>query len=309
MSGFLYKRSYKRRTSMSNLDNLIDVSRKISGTENRYDQLVEPKKPNTTIEAKDMEIPPKPNMDGMGNENFEDFYEDGLDADIYDRGIDILAWYFPYHFNKKLWGIYYKDYGIIKVGKKVTHNMDRRIVTYEGYDVLKCHETFHHIVEIVGSLLEVTTQMEKYVTYNRDVYTKNRYSQQDHPLEEALANAWAYRFVDTEKRSPKLTDKAKLFNWMKRSPSGYNAFDNYITKRDFRRGERKLYSDMLGNGLFGSNLLQLETMRPTALSGLINYSTIPKYLCKTGKVNDQDYNYIFHFLKKHSPNIKPKDIR
>ena len=65
-------------------------------------------------------------------------------------------------------------------------------------DLLLYHEFFHFMVDIAATTVEYTHHFQKpfYVPYHKNVYLKEREEKcHDKPLEEALANAFAFNKV------------------------------------------------------------------------------------------------------------------
>ena len=137
-----------------------------------------------------------------------------------NNGTDALAFYRPFHFfDNESWGIFIKTIGIEYLVRRVflrsqSQSQIRIVVddmdedktptnTLPSVDALRQvafaflfrHEYYHFLTEIAASALEVamgSAGPPYYSRYSRDVYS-NPQKNPDEPLEEALANAYAYR--------------------------------------------------------------------------------------------------------------------
>ena len=151
-----------------------------------------------------------------------------LSAEVEQWGIDALAYYLPFHYYQKGWGIYFSLTGILHVavvlkggdidlGDESLLNLSRQIL----FD----HEAFHFMAEMGCSRSEVVARKPLYRPYFLHPYGA--------PHEEALANAHVYRRA-LKGQSSGL--QAKILNWMKKQGSGYRDFERWLGAGVFGKG-------------------------------------------------------------------------
>jgi plasmid maintenance system killer protein len=145
------------------------------------------------------------------------------------------------------------------------------------------HEFFHYITDIAASTLEIASGLRRayYIEYVKNVYMRPGNS--DEPLEEALANAFAFN------RVPGWQFKRSVRKFMKNQPGGYSAFDRYIRKSDFARGRRELATciwrgQRLQRGERG--VTPLETLFD-CYRGDVSYADVPVHIVPT--ITDSRY--------------------
>jgi hypothetical protein len=120
---------------------------------------------------------------------------------------DALAFYQPFHFSRqKEWGIYMLAGPLLKYCLRLYSDFRIHLATFTLETLLGCvlfevfhHEFFHHLVECAAATMEITsasfgTPKAFYMDYWERKYTREPGlgSHVDEPLEEALANAYAY---------------------------------------------------------------------------------------------------------------------
>jgi len=182
-----------------------------------------------------------------------------LSGMIEGNGTDALAFYQPFHFfDDKSWGIFIKMIGIEYLVRRVflprlstrqcrigitVNDVDEEktapsappstdALRQVAFAFLFCHEYFHFLTEIAASALEVaigSTGPPYYYRYSRDVYSNPQKSPAE-PLEEALANAYAYRGFHALSPLTRLVPGHKknvglaLQRFMKNQPGSYSSF-------------------------------------------------------------------------------------
>lgn len=118
---------------------------------------------------------------------------------------DAIACYRPFHADAARWGIYIDLEGLVDYARALCGALSRHLFVLGSIEaVLSCvlfevfhHEFFHHIVESSATALEIVsagcgTPKPIYRQYFEEAYKKELGEHPHHPLEEALANAYAY---------------------------------------------------------------------------------------------------------------------
>jgi len=170
---------------------------------------------------------------------------------------DTLAWYQPMHFFGNKWGIFITEEGIRKIAVQVARFMPSgtrispflvKALIRAGFTALFLHEQFHHKIESFGIRLHVIEKTSRYLPYKRNVYRKTLGT--DDNLEEALANADAFRMVKTAPYSRCLGKTVgnalqKYLEWhFPFDPPGYRMASHYLTKPRFNRAMNLLQSQV-----------------------------------------------------------------
>lgn len=192
------------------------------------------------------ERPPHPGW--LGNTENEISPLAGLDSQIFDEGelaspvaplpgsasphgVDVLAYYLPYHFyGKKVWGIYLRATGILELAASIKGSVVSRgddDAVRASTRVLFNHEFFHCHTEAAATRAEVVVRDAVYRHYFHDRHAAER--------EEAMANAAAYRLL--EKSFPVFAKAVR--EWMIRQGPGYRRFGDYGASKDFHKGKRQ----------------------------------------------------------------------
>jgi len=202
---------------------------------------------------------------------FDDIYE-RMKEEIRHGGTDALAWYCPFHrFARNSWGIYIPDASVSYLALKVFNDPQTRLpkravadpLSYAwAFRLLFLHEFFHFITEISASAIEFIKGAPCYEDYFAHEYCMP--VDYDEPIEEALANAFAFRGTMKEiafrarkerfDRHPDTRSAKKLSNspaWQKNAigkmkafmshqPSGYSSFPEYLAPDTFSSGAGRL---------------------------------------------------------------------
>ncbi|MEM3342154.1 MAG: hypothetical protein QW728_05630 [Thermoplasmata archaeon] len=207
-----------------------------------------------------------------------------IEEEVARDGIEALAWYRSFHWHPpERWGIYILNWGIFyltqRVFAKAAPSSTGVVVTLDnlqqGFRLLFLHEFFHYITDIAASTLEIGSPRPVrpyYIAYTNKVYKypKNK----DEPLEEALANAYAYN------RIYGYVIRRRIADFMKRQPSGYSAFEKYWRKKDFAYG-RRLLGTYIRDGAYSQNdVLPLEILFDIYRRDLA-FTDVPLYIVNT----------------------------
>jgi mRNA-degrading endonuclease RelE of RelBE toxin-antitoxin system len=231
---------------------------------------------------------------------FPEINSERIAREISREGVEALAWYRSFHWRPcERWGIYILDKGLYFVAERVFGAFDRfRGGPYDTPDLLLeslrllfLHEFFHYITDIAASTLEIASGLRRayYIEYVKNVYMRPGNS--DEPLEEALANAFAFnRVPGWQFQRPGWRFRRSVRQFMKNQPGGYSAFDQYIRKSDFARGRREL-----GTCIFRAQRLQpgvtpLETLFDCYTRD-VSYADVPVYIVPT--ITDSRYRLGF----------------
>jgi hypothetical protein len=174
---------------------------------------------------------------------------ENFDLEIEKEGIDALAWYRSPHWEPaEAWGIYIRESALYSLANEVFASLSfsphrhpgragRSITTLDrvrqAFRLLFLHEWVHFTTDVAAMALELgrPSPTPVYAPYMRQVYLQP--SAFDEPIEEALANAFAYERLPGTKFRPAL----KAF--FRKQPSGYRAFES-VRGADFDLGRRRL---------------------------------------------------------------------
>lgn len=205
-----------------------------------------------------------------------------LEQDARDEGIDALAWYRSFHWEPSdLWGIYIRETAVFSLATTVFSDLkfkrlQGRPVTSldrvrQAFRLLFLHEYFHFVTDVGATLLELGQSRPgpKYSPYVKAVYL--RPTNQAEPLEEALANAYAYE------RLPGTRYRTKLRRFFLSQPAGYKAFQQVLGS-GFVQGRRALAS-AVAQGATGASRVPLEMLIDPD-SAAIGYRDVPVHIVK-----------------------------
>lgn len=144
-------------------------------------------------------------------------------------GLDIVAFYAPYHIYGRNWGIYFYETKIFSFAYIVWQRCGGSFseVLNTIFKFILTHEMFHFKVEL---LFTIDEEVGCGVSYSSHV--KNNSSQE---LEEALATS-----VSLRKRIIP-TIKAELEKICQNLPNGYGKWNTYASPRAFDTGLRRLF--------------------------------------------------------------------
>lgn len=142
-------------------------------------------------------------------------------------GADALAFYAPFHFYRKGWGVFIRMSGVVylaEVLKGATLNQGDEPYLDLAESFLAEHEWHHAATEIACTRVELTARQPLYRRY----FAFPQAAQ----LEEALANAQATTWT-LDKDGPA---KARAEQWMRRQGPGYRDYATFLPSRSFSRG-------------------------------------------------------------------------
>lgn len=199
---------------------------------------------------------------------------------------DTLAYYLPFHFYLKRWGIYVKASGVLEltrciVGRNYLYKHERWIVGFAAR-CLFLHEFFHHSTEVACSRLEYPIA-PLWENSGKDVYSSYFADRCGGSVEEALANANVARSIGRYFRNvpnPKSYDLAKqgLLKAMDDQPPPYREFRRFLANGPHACGRDHLIDRMyrpwlhgpklsaiLGSGLYFSDITPDAADCPTYL--------------------------------------------
>ncbi|GGM40533.1 hypothetical protein GCM10011351_28380 [Paraliobacillus quinghaiensis] len=226
-------------------------------------------------------------------ENFPDWNYQNNKAET--EGMEALAWYRSFHFTpQNNWGIYITESGIYSLASKVfyhnklqnKHGRIFNIIDYVklAYHLLLLHETYHFFTDLAATTLELSNQEKKipnyYLNYFYHVYQRSA----NGPLEEALANAFAYtRFFDTITMNSMDSISRKKVNqsmrgFMKNQPAGYRNFEQFITRNSFEQANSDLVATILRTSP-SRGIPPYENILNPTMRGIRKYN-IPVYIVK-----------------------------
>jgi len=215
---------------------------------------------------------------------------------------DAIAFYRPFHFPPlEEWGIYIHIPRLMKYGKTLETSLGRlKSFTPETltlailFDVFH-HEFFHHLVESTATILEVVCAATGdprsiYLDYWHHSYEQEQGIHPHKPIEEALANAYAYNsfsFISRVKvgyknRFVKLYQAALEKCWLL-EPPGYKEAQHYI-KGGQIAGATDLLNMFLRTDKTRSKLplgALAQFVFPSGHTALCNKPEIPTYLMGT----------------------------
>jgi len=252
-------------------------------------------------------------ISGGDIEELSDMRTEDIEEGLGSEGMEALAWYRSFHWVPSgRWGIYILDSSIYYLAKKVFRNAKQ--ISYYGrpFNTLGCvqqsfrllflHEFFHFITDIAVSILEIGTSSSSpyYTDYIRNIYMWSH--KRNEPLEEALANAFAYsKFYGRGVRSC-------LRSFMLKQPRGYEAFDMYLGK-NFAKGRRELGTSISKNIRAARSLAPLECLFDCRHQDVF-FTDVPVYIVPTGVLPQYRIKFvraIHHSAIIQSPRFK-RDI-
>jgi hypothetical protein len=215
---------------------------------------------------------------------------------------DAVAFYRPFHFaTPDEWGIYFDIQGLLNYVNSIVEEMTFRVACFDLESLLTAcfcevfqHEYFHHISECAATTLEIMFHQAGFPKSVYVDYWENRFrSEHRHsPLEEALANAYAYNsltFLSRVKKGLRTTRvsmyKRAIKQLWRKEPPGYQDAAHYIEgSYVYGVGELlRLFIPNSGSPPFALDLIAKEVL----LNGNATFFAkpdIPVYLCGTPAV-------------------------
>lgn len=212
---------------------------------------------------------------------------------------DAMAFYRPFHFPPfDQWGVYLLVEPLLEYHDRLIQlnsglglyspEVLMHLIVFEVFN----HEFFHHLVESTATTIEVLEAAQGrarplYLDYKRNQFQKGGFGHPHQPLEEALANAYAYNslgFISRIKAGFK-TAQVKAYqsaiqrHW-KFEPSGYRDADLY-TGGSYIAGGATLLAQILGKS-GAENTAPLSSVvkhvMPTGFSAFMAKPDIPVWL-------------------------------
>jgi hypothetical protein len=212
---------------------------------------------------------------------------------------DAIAFYRPFHIEPfDRWGIYVFVDRLLRYGSGVrlqlpmlrglSESVFLHLVLFEMFH----HEFFHHLVESAATTIEIlasalrTPAIPTYLNYRAKVWARSFSWQPHQPLEEALANAYAYNslgFISRVKTGYKdylvgLYQAALKRHWL-REPPGYREAENYISGGQVA-GCTDLLAMMLGRSerAYNDELVRIaSSVMPNGFTAYVSKPDIPTY--------------------------------
>jgi hypothetical protein len=204
-------------------------------------------------------------------------------------GFDVLAYYLPFHFYGRVWGIYIRAAGIVALANILANNRvfgrgaPAAIIARRA---LFEHEFFHCIVETAVSRLEV---LPTFISISATgIGTKSPISYADYftrkaaaEHEEALANAqlWIRGLRGATARM-----KSSCARFMNAQGPGYRDFGRFSTQRTFTQGSRQVIAGLPSSPRIGS----AKSTRGTKCAAPTEFlfENVPRASVPTRLVND-----------------------
>ena len=213
---------------------------------------------------------------------------------------DAIAFYRPFHLEPvDQWGIYIVINDLMRYLKSLKQSLgtlaafpEDVLATAVIFDVFH-HEFFHHLVECAATTIEVVWPAPQrqpvpvYLNYRRETWRGSLGEHQHDPLEEALANAYAYNSFSfiTRVRGEYLHGVSRLYqralekSWPK-EPPGYREAGAYVQGRQLV-GANMLLRRMLATEGACSQLpvgILADAVFPSGHAAFWQKPDIPTYL-------------------------------
>lgn len=235
--------------------------------------------------------------------------------------VDAIAYYRAFHQEPaEEWGIYiyvaklfsYLDHLFTPLQKRVSFFTRESLLACVLFEIFH-HEFFHHLVEATAATIEFLSAAfgvprPVYLQYRGLQFGGNLAQHPHHPLEEALANAYAYNslsFVSFTRRSYqdgliRLYQKLLPRYW-RGEPAGYNCAAHYI-QNSYITGAAQLLTMLLTSAnpdFVSEELLDANAMRLVGSHVLLHghmafeiKAEVPTYLVGTMEELDEFYKCI-----------------
>lgn len=214
---------------------------------------------------------------------------------------DALAFYRPFHFSPhEQWGIYILVEPLVQHCDVLYHSFGGKLAAFNWETLMGCllfevfhHEFFHHLTECAATSFEIASAgfgkpkaiYSNYWEYRFDK-TDGVGPHPDHPLEEALANAYAYNSFSFLSRMEigfkliwvKVYQKILEKCWAQ-EPAGYRSAGKYINA-EYVSGAAQLLAMLLSSPDPdpASLMLLAKTVMPSGNSAFLQKPDVPTYL-------------------------------
>lgn len=176
-----------------------------------------------------------------------------------------------------------------------------------GRELLFFHEFFHFVTDIASTVVESAVSFDRmlYTNYFKKEYIQSKMNK-DGPIEEALANAFAYNKINRERKQKggkrrRIRGLEPLIRqFMTNQPLGYMDYHKHLDRQQFSEGRSKLGKAVTECGLSPHpNYSPLQILFDSGLRD-ISYFDVLVHLVHT--IRDQKY-VISPFLA-----IKPNQL-
>ncbi|MDA7513597.1 hypothetical protein N8505_03155 [Akkermansiaceae bacterium] len=163
---------------------------------------------------------------------------------------DANAFYLPFHYYPRWWGIYLFPDGVLRVAHEVARH-DSYSLQWPYYWLsarffLYAHEFYHHRIESLASRLEVSHRAAAYRTGFQAFYDLHKGT--DAWLEEGLANAYALqRIKKCFSKMPTIRDQLlnSYRHYIQAGQAGYRRGWDWHYPKEFKAHESKLAEESL----------------------------------------------------------------
>ena len=168
--------------------------------------------------------------------------------------VDLYAYYLPFHFYRRRWGVYIKASGILAIAAHLSKERFASSLTYyqlnSVFRVLLEHELFHHRVELACARAEIPMLDLLRANGVPDSPYQWYFFDSDGGLhEEAMANANAIRELGkwqakaSSTHSKNRAFEARMSSFLESQPAGYRDFGLWVDDRRFRLGKEKVIDE------------------------------------------------------------------
>jgi hypothetical protein len=233
-----------------------------------------------------------------------------LTLNVHRLPADALAFYRPFHFSPhEEWGIYLLVERLLGHCNLLYNSFKGKLATFGLETLTSCvlfevfhHEFFHHLTECAATTIEILSAGFGAPKMIYNDYWRYRFDQApglgphpDHPLEEALANAYAYNsfsFLSRMQMGYKLVCVKLYQQVLERcwpmEPPGYRSAGKYI-KSDYVSGAAQLLAMLLASAQIDPASLSLlaKTVMPNGNSAFLQKPDVPTYLVGAPKALDE----------------------
>lgn len=155
-----------------------------------------------------------------------------LDPEIFDS----LAVYLPLHaYGPASWGVWFHAERMVAYADRIAEACASKYAKDDVFDIVARHEQYHHLVEAAVTAFELTPNSGARYLMTRAPVPEGSPRE---PLEELVANAWAFRSAigSVERRTLQcVMDRVRAHG----SP-GYGAFDDAMESEPFAAAEFEL---------------------------------------------------------------------